>query len=97
MNAALHSRDGDFADVAEDELAGVADGGGFREIGNFGVRDLSRAGEFVGEGAEAGTEDQGDFGAEIGLGENKIRSSFGAVEFGESLFLGDSFFRWRHL
>ena len=65
MDAALHSGDRDVADRAEDELAGMADGSGLREIGDFRVGDFSGVLEFVGEGAEAGAEDQGDFGAEI--------------------------------
>jgi hypothetical protein len=96
MDAALHSDDWDFADGTEDKLASVADGGGLGEMRDFGVGDFGGVFEFVGEGTEAGAEDQGDFGAEISFGKNKMGGGFGLVEFGERFGLGWSFFSRRH-
>src|ERR1700688_2041047 len=80
MNAALHAGDFDAIHLADDELPGVADGRGAREVRNFCVRDARGAGEFVGEGAEAGTEDKGDFGVELGFFLDEARGGFGASE-----------------
>jgi hypothetical protein len=62
-----------------------------REVGNLGVWNLSGVGEFVGEGAEAGAKDEGDFGAERCFGKDELCGGFGAIEFGKR-FLRRSLF-----
>ena len=43
MYAALHAGHWDIADIADDETSGVADGGGVREIRDFGVGNFGCA------------------------------------------------------
>ncbi len=64
VDAALHGGNCDFARFADYQAAGVSDGGGLWERRNFRVGDAGGIGERVGEGAEAGTEDEADPGAE---------------------------------
>src|SRR5713101_6390474 len=61
---------------------------------DFGVRNSSGGFEIVGECAEAGAEDQRDFGTELGFAEDefcgfvglqKFRSGFGGLFFGGHL------------
>ena len=52
-------------DFADDKLASVADGGGAREVRDFLVRNFRGVGEFVGESAKAGPEDERDAAAEV--------------------------------
>src|SRR5580700_3181988 len=80
MDAALHASDFDAVDLADDELAGVADSGGAGEVRDFCVGDPRGAGELVSEGAEAGAEDERDFRTQLGLFLNEARGSFGAGE-----------------
>ncbi len=82
MDATLHRGDGDIFDFADHQAAGVADGGGTREAGNFFVGDARGFGQFVGEGAEAGAEDERDFRAQLGFREDEFRGAVGAREFG---------------
>src|ERR1700690_3350778 len=65
MYAALHHRDGDIAQLADDELAGVAGDGRAREAGDFRVGNSRGEGELVGEGAGGGAGDEGDFWAQL--------------------------------
>jgi hypothetical protein len=58
----------------------VADGGGAGEGGNFVEGDFCRVGQGVGEGAEAGTEDEADFRAEWGALEDGVGGGFGESE-----------------
>src|SRR4029077_10831566 len=80
MDAALHAGDFDAVDFADDELPGVADGGGTGKVRNFRVRDTRGSGEFVGEGAEAGAEDECDLGTQLRFFLDEPRGGFGASE-----------------
>src|ERR1700722_2778139 len=80
MYAALHDREGQTAQFADDELACVACDRGARETGNFGVGDACGAGELIGEGAEAGAEDEREFGAELGARLDEFGGAGGAGE-----------------
>src|ERR1700724_44755 len=60
VDAALHTGDGDVANIADDEAPGVADGGGLGKVWNFSVGDFRSVAEFVGEIAEPGAQDQSD-------------------------------------
>src|SRR5204862_3317376 len=60
MNAALHAGDRDAVDVAEYQLASVADGSGTGKVRDFRVRNSGSLGEFVGESAEAGAKHERD-------------------------------------
>src|SRR5258707_13638795 len=91
MDAALHSRDFDAINLADDELSGVADCGGAREVRDFCVRNAGGSGEFIGEGAEAGTEDERDFWAQLGFFLNEAGGRFGADELRVCLAPGRTF------
>src|SRR5580704_4282985 len=80
MDAALHASDFDAVDLADDELAGVADSGGAGEVRDFCVGDPRGAGELVSEGAEAGAEDERDFRTQLGFFLDEARGCFGAGE-----------------
>src|SRR5260370_34869204 len=80
MDAAVHSGDFDAINLADNELSGVADCGGAREVRDFCVRNAGGSGEFIGEGAEAGTEDERDFWAGLGFFLNEAGGRFGADE-----------------
>ncbi len=80
MNAALHTGDFDAVHFADDELPGVADGRGAREVRDFCVWDARGGGEFVGERAEAGAKHKSDLWAELGFFLDKARGCFGACE-----------------
>src|SRR5271170_2096656 len=82
MDATLHRRDGDIPDFTDYQAAGVADGGGAREAGDFFVGDASGFGEFVGEGAQAGAQHQRDFRAQARFRQDEFRGAVGAGEFG---------------
>jgi hypothetical protein len=60
MRAALHHRDRDTVEPADDQRAGVADGGRARPPRDVGVRDLGRLGNRVRERAETAAEDDPD-------------------------------------
>ena len=64
MRAPLHGGDRHGAGVTEDHLSGVADGGGAGKGGNVRVGKASRGGERIGEGAQAGAEDESDLWAQ---------------------------------
>ena len=80
MHAALHDGDGDRVGVADHELSGVADGGGARECGDFGVGNAGGVGEGIGERAQAGAEDQADAWAQRGFRLDELRGGFGERE-----------------
>src|SRR6266851_192628 len=80
MNAALHARDFDAVDFADDELPGVADGGGAREVWDLCVRDANGGGELVGERAEAGAKYEGNLWAQLGFLLDEPRGGFGMRE-----------------
>jgi hypothetical protein len=82
VDAALHAGDGDVVDGAEDELPGVADGGGLGKVGDLSVGDFGGVGKLIGKCAEAGAQDESDFGAQGGLRKNELSGFFGAIVFG---------------
>ena len=67
MTAALHGSDGYVRRFSNHKLAGVSDGGGTRKRRDVRVRNAHGIGEVVGEGAEAGAENESDFRAQGGL------------------------------
>ena len=71
---------GNAAGFADDHLSGVADGGGARERGNFGVGDAGGVGERVGEAAEAGAEDEARSAGAGGARQDELRGGFGECE-----------------
>src|SRR5260221_13338510 len=80
MDAALHSGDFDAINLTDNELSGVADCGGAREVRNFCVRNAGGSGEFISEGAEAGAEDECDLWAQLCFFLDETRGGFGADE-----------------
>ncbi len=60
VHATLHDGDGDAAEIAEDELAGVSGDGGLREAGDLGVGDRDRVLHLRGEAAQSRTQDDAD-------------------------------------
>ena len=67
VDAALHDGDRDAADAAQDELAGVADDGGLREVRDLGIGDGDGVVDLVGKLAEAGAEDNAECRGETRL------------------------------
>ncbi len=80
VDAALHDGYGDAADGAEDELAGVADDGGERPVGDVGVGDGGGGFDLGGEVAETGAEDDAEGGLEGGLGADVVGCGLGLLE-----------------
>src|ERR1700722_18134528 len=80
MYTALHDCEGQTAQFADDELACMACDRGAREARDFRVGDARGGGELVGEGAEAGAEDERDFGAELGARLDEFGGASGANE-----------------
>src|SRR6267142_4787572 len=97
MDAALHSGDFDAINLADDELSGVADCGGAGEVRDFCVRNAGGSGEFIGEGPEAGAEDERDFWAELDFFLNETRGGFGADELRVCFRRGRTFCRGTHV
>jgi hypothetical protein len=50
----------------------MANGRGLRKVRNLRVRNFRRYGKFVGKGAEAGTQDKGNLGAQFCLRKNEV-------------------------
>src|SRR5216684_8236825 len=97
MDAALHPRDFDAINLADNELPGVADCGGAREVRDFCVRNAGGSGEFIGESAEAGAEDERDFWTELGFFLNEAGGRFGADELRVCFRRGRTFCRGTHV
>src|SRR5258708_34067424 len=97
MDAALHSGDFDAVNLADDELSGVADCGGAREVRDFCVRNAGGSGEFIGESAEAGTEDERDFWTELAFFLNEAGGRFSADQLRVCFRRGRTFCRGPHV
>src|SRR5579859_7646929 len=80
MDPALHARDFDAVHLPNDELPGVADGGGAREVRNSCVGYARGGGEFVREDAQAGAKDECDFGPQLRFFLDEACRGFGASE-----------------
>ena len=87
MHAALHRRDHDISHFADYQAAGVAFGGGARKAGNFLVGNFRCARKFIGERAEARTEDHGYARAQARFGEDEFRGARGSGEFSRRALL----------
>jgi len=72
---ALHSGDFDAITFADNELPGVADCGGAREVRDFCVRNAGGSGEFIGEGAEAGARTSAIFGRSLFFSDERAAAS----------------------
>jgi len=64
MDAALHACHCHSVDFADNQISRVANGGGTREVRDFGIGNFLGTGKFVSEGAKAGTENECDARAE---------------------------------
>ena len=85
MHTALHDRDRHLAEFANDQPAGVADGGRAREKRNLLVNDRDRGLQVAGEISQAGAEHDGNARNSQGrvlrqCGQNELRRVFGAGE-----------------
>src|SRR5437899_6114573 len=80
MHSPLHPGDFDAIHFADDQLSGVAYGRGTREVRNLCVRDSRSSGEFVGKGAQAGTEDQRNLWAQFRFFLDEAGGGFGPSE-----------------
>ena len=80
MYAALHGGEREVTGVADHQAPGVTDSGRAGEAGNFGIRNLYRLGQFVGEAAEAGTEHERDPRVQGSLPQDESCRGFGVGE-----------------
>ena len=64
MDTTLHGSDCNISGVADDEAAGVSDGGGLRERWDLGVGDMRCVGKGIGEGPESRAENESDVSGE---------------------------------
>ena len=80
MDAALHDGYGDAADGAEDKLAGVANDGGKRPVGDVAIGDGGGGFDLGGEVAETGAEDDAEGRLKGGLGADVVRCGLGLLE-----------------
>ena len=65
MRAPGHHRHVQLAQLADDQLAGVADRGGARPAGNIRVRNVRAFGKLVGERAQAAAQHHADGGPHV--------------------------------
>src|SRR5215469_14618113 len=80
MDAALHGGDKNLTGMAKDETAGMSDGRGWRKGGDIGERDTGSVSQGIGEGAEAGAENESDLGAEGRALQNQLGGGIGVRE-----------------
>ena len=81
VHAALHDGHRHVRGFADDHAPGVPDRGRPREMRNILVVDAHRAGDFVGECAQAAAEHQADPRAQFRFAQNKFRRGLRALEF----------------
>jgi hypothetical protein len=80
VDATLHGGDWHIACLADDKPAGVSDGGGLGKGWNLGVGNFRRVSQGVGEGPEAGAQNESDFRAEHSALQNGLCSGVGKRE-----------------
>ena len=77
MNAALHGCDWNGACISNDHPSGMPNRGRLRERRNLGIRNASRIGERVGEGAETGAKNKTDLRSKRGARKDQLRGGVG--------------------
>ncbi len=78
VDAAFHDGDGDTRDGAEEEVAGVADYGGLGEVRDGAIGDGGGVLDRLGEVAEAGAENDGDFWRDVGQAADVVGGGLGS-------------------
>ncbi len=73
VKAALHGDDGEPRQLAEQQASAVALDGRDREVGDLLVRDDGFGLDFLRQGTETRTQDEGEPGLEAGTGPNRTR------------------------
>ena len=80
MRTSLHGGDRHVSGITDDHLTGVSDGCRAWEGGNVSVCDAGRSGERIGEGTEAGAQNESNLRAQRGARENQFCSGVGECE-----------------